>query len=658
MNLLRGARNRRSTGLESLESRRLFAGYFVAPTGSDGAAGTSDAPWRTLQHAADSVAAGDFVTVRAGTYTGFNLETDGTAVAPITFHAESGVTINARNAVTPDGVNLEGADYVVIDGFHIVGLPRAGIRSVTNTNAVIRNNVCDNNARWGIFTAFSENVLIENNQASRSQAEHGIYVSNSADNPTVRGNAVWGNNACGLHFNGDLSMGGDGLISGALIEDNVIYDNGAGGGSGINCDGVQDSVIRNNVLYNNHASGISLYAIDAAEGAKNNLVVNNTVLVAAGARWALNIQDGSTGNRVFNNVFYNYGSRGTVDISSDSLGGFASDYNATDGRFTTNGGTTVMTLAQWQAAGRDAHSFTSTPDALFVNAAGADYRLLAGSPAIDAGTATNAPAQDIAGVGRPQGAGIDLGAYEFFAGAPDPDPIPDPTPDPDPAPNPDGSSAAAGADPYVAGATALVVRGTAGDDAITIDVTGKRKDLLVTINGVAQAPVARKSVARIVAFGLDGNDRIELTAKVKHAAFLDGGAGDDTLIGGRRGDVLVGGAGDDALLGNKGNDALFAGPGADSLDGGSGSDLLVSGATSYDADGVSLTAIGAAWLRGSYARKIALLRAGAPGVPALNASTILTDTDADTLTGGASTDWFFAGTEDARPDATTKEQLN
>jgi hypothetical protein len=44
------------------------------------------------------------------------------------------------------------------------------------------------------------------------------------------------------------------------------------------------------------ASGISLYRTDGAAGAKNNVVVNNTILVSSVGRWALNISDGSTGN--------------------------------------------------------------------------------------------------------------------------------------------------------------------------------------------------------------------------------------------------------------------------------------------------------------------------------------------------------------------------
>ena len=61
-------------------------------------------------------------------------------------------------------------------------------------------------------------------------------------------------------------------------------------------DGVQNSRIENNLIYSNHASGISLYQIDGGGSSKNNVVVNNTIYEANDARWALNIQDGSTGN--------------------------------------------------------------------------------------------------------------------------------------------------------------------------------------------------------------------------------------------------------------------------------------------------------------------------------------------------------------------------
>jgi hypothetical protein len=407
--------------VERLERRELLAGhhYVVSPAGDDAATGTSGAPWQTLQHAADMVSAGDTVTVRAGTYVGFDLRTDGTAAEPITFSAEPGAIVNERNARTPDGINLEGADFIVIEGFALIGLPRAGIRAVLNEHVTIRNNRADQNGRWGIFTGFSDDLLIENNETSRSADEHGIYASNSGDRPVIRGNTIWGNRGNGIHLNGDESQGGDGIISDALIENNVIYDNGLGGGSGINGDGLQSSVIRNNLLYDNHASGISLYQIDGAEGAKNNLVVNNTIVQASNGRWALNIQGPSTGNQVYNNILYSYHSyRGSISLDPDALAGFTSDYNVVMSRFTLDDGDSRLSLAQWRAAtGQDAHSIVATPNQLFENvAAGDDYRLSTDSPAVDAGTSTMAPQTDLIGSLRPAGEGWDIGAYELSTG--------------------------------------------------------------------------------------------------------------------------------------------------------------------------------------------------------------------------------------------------
>jgi hypothetical protein len=399
--------------LEQLESRLALATLYVSTSGNDGASGSEATPWRTLQHAANQVQAGDTVIVRAGNYVGFHLTEDGTAANRITFRGETGANITQRNATTPDGINLEGADYVTIEGFTVNNMPRTGIRSVLNHHVIIRDNRCDSNFKWGILTGFSDDILIEGNTTSRSQDEHGIYFSNSADRAVIRNNISWGNRANGIHMNGDVSLGGDGILSNCLVEGNIIFGNGVGGGSGINCDGVQNSTIRNNLIYDTHASGISLYRIDGGGGSSGNLVVNNTVIVAADGRWAMNIQGGSTGNTLRNNIFLNNHSfRGSIDISADSLTGFTSDYNVLMNRMTTNGGTTVQTLAQWQASGRDAHSLVATPAQLFVNAAAFDFHLSATSPAAEAGTSSFAPSIDLEGNARPMGAAVDIGAYE------------------------------------------------------------------------------------------------------------------------------------------------------------------------------------------------------------------------------------------------------
>jgi len=408
--------------LEQLESRWLLATLYVSTSGNDAADGSSATPWKTLQYAADHVQAGDTVIVRAGNYTGFYLETDGTAASRIVFSGEAGANITQRNATTPDGINLEGADYVTVEGFTVNNMPRAGIRSVTNHHVILRSNHCDSNFKWGILTGFSDDILIEGNITSRSQDEHGIYFSNSADRAIIRNNISWGNRANGIHMNGDASLGGDGILSNCLVEGNIIFGNGVGGGSGINCDGVQNSTIRNNLIYDTHASGISLYRIDGGGGSSNNLVVNNTVVVAADGRWAMNIQSGSTGNTLRNNIFLNNHSfRGSIDISADSLAGFTSDYNVLMNRMTTNGGTTIQTLAQWQASGRDQHSLVAIASELFVDPA-SDFHLSGTSPAADAGTSSLAPSVDLEGNARPAGLGIDIGAYERGGTPPPNDP--------------------------------------------------------------------------------------------------------------------------------------------------------------------------------------------------------------------------------------------
>ena len=58
---------------DALEPRQLLASYFVSTTGNDSNNGSSDAPWRTLQRAANLVQPGDNV-LEVGFGTGANIE--------------------------------------------------------------------------------------------------------------------------------------------------------------------------------------------------------------------------------------------------------------------------------------------------------------------------------------------------------------------------------------------------------------------------------------------------------------------------------------------------------------------------------------------------------------------------------------------------------
>ncbi len=389
--------------------------------------GSESAPFASLQYAADGAQPGDTIHVRNGGYPGFYIEHGGTEAAPIRFVGEGDmVHITAPNSMTDrDGINIENADHVVVENFVADDMPRAGVRCALSRFVTIRRVRADANGTWGIFSGCCPDLTVEDNLTTNSVEEHGIYVSNSADRPVIRRNVSYGNRANGIHMNGDASIecdregfDSDGVIAEALVESNVIYDNGSGGGSGINCDGVQSSIIRNNLIYDAHASGISLYMIDAAQPARDNQILHNTIVIADDGRWALNIQGGSTGTRVRNNVFVtNHSFRGSIVATDDSLTGLDSDYNLLTPRLSPDGDATILDLTEWQALGYDEHSVMAEIDAIFANPGVDDYHLKDGSPAIDRGEAGVAEL-DLEGGARPAGAAPDLGAFERGAMAP------------------------------------------------------------------------------------------------------------------------------------------------------------------------------------------------------------------------------------------------
>lgn len=416
------------------------ATYYVDPNGADTNPGTAAAPWRTLQKAGDVAGAGDEVIVRAGTYAGFRARRSGTAAAPVRFRAEPGVVVDAAGPANSngDGIWVRNVDHVVIDGFECTGAPRAGIAvqgepDANATGVVVRNCHCHHNTRWGIFTGFARDLLLEDNETSYAAVEHGIYVSNSGDRPVVRRNHAHHNHASGIQLNADpLQMGddpedpqGDGIIEQALIEANLIHDNGSGGGAAINLASVRGSLIRNNLLYANRASGIAGW--DDGEGSdqfgtRDNRILGNTIVQPSGSRFAISLLNGSTGNLVLGNILLHLGTRGSLSADPSSQVGLTSDYNVVVDRFSDD--STFYTLSQWRALGAlralgwEQHSFVGSAAALFVDAAANDFRLAPGSAALDAGIVHVDLPVDRDGTTRPQGAGVDIGAHEHAVAPP------------------------------------------------------------------------------------------------------------------------------------------------------------------------------------------------------------------------------------------------
>ena len=89
--------------------------------------------YATIQAASDVAIAGDTVYVYDGTYTGWRItggagHVSGTAIAPITFQAQSSsVQITTANS-DGNGVTVNLVDYVVINGFTVASMTNCGDR--------------------------------------------------------------------------------------------------------------------------------------------------------------------------------------------------------------------------------------------------------------------------------------------------------------------------------------------------------------------------------------------------------------------------------------------------------------------------------------------------------------------------------------------------
>jgi parallel beta-helix repeat protein len=378
---------------------------YLSPNGDDSRSGMAEATaWKTLQYAADHVAAGTLVSVADGTYVGFHFSSDhsGTKEAPIIFRASgSNVIINSRDPNpsrsnnAENNVNIYKTDYIVMDGFIVQNASQGGILVDESKGVIIRNNRVSSCQRWCILTGFAEGVQILNNTVSDA-VEHGIYVSNSTgpnDNPVIRGNTAYANGRSGIQVNGDCntpdSQGKtDGVISGAVIENNVVYGNTAKGMSLIS---MQDSVVQNNLIYANKDGAAGIHLADepgCRKSSNRNTVVNNTVVEnqIAGIR----ITDGASGNIIFNNILI---STRNVPIMDE-----------------------VGKAGENQIDAESNLMMFSLPASLFVSPDRSDYHLLSEGQARNRGKVLyegkSAPGSDFVGTARPQGGQIDMGAYE------------------------------------------------------------------------------------------------------------------------------------------------------------------------------------------------------------------------------------------------------
>ncbi|WP_261340975.1 hypothetical protein [Rhodopirellula sp. MGV] len=128
----------------------------------------------------------------------------------------------------------------------------------------------------------------------------------------------------------------------------------------------------------------------------------------------------------------------------------------------------------------------------------------------------------------------------------------------------------------------LEIKATDGNDQLYISQFDRTVSVKLGTQEFWFSPVDDQAFSEIRILGLGGNDYINATGTFDSILRLEGGQGNDQLLGSDSGDILDGGDGDDLLFGRGGDDELHGGSGDDMLRGDDGNDQLFAKDASVD----------------------------------------------------------------------------
>lgn len=412
----------------------LSTNYFVSSTiGNDNNDGLSQqSPFVTIQTAADLTAPGDTVFVMNGLYT--TSADDYVAVLRNSGTPDNWIVLMALPGHTPKiefdwwvAIGTEGASYIEIQGFEIEGnndnitLAQAMSAANDGNNPIfagtgismdsgpdgtpssfirIINNTIYKCGGTGIGCVHGDYLHVEGNTIFECgwyspYEESGIsfYQLEDIDNNTGIKNIIRNNiSHSNFNFIPDINSGLFTDGNGIIIDDSRNTQNNS------QIPPYQGTtLIENNVLYNNGGGGLVIFKSD-------NIYAGNNTCYQNGQHPEMTSAEIST-NYASNALIYN----NILIPGPDERANF---FNMVDGVDYDYNLIYDADIIAWQGAndvvGQDPlfKNATTNPDQ-------ADFRLTAGSPAIDAAFGDFSAATDILGVPRPQGMGYDIGAYEY-----------------------------------------------------------------------------------------------------------------------------------------------------------------------------------------------------------------------------------------------------
>jgi hypothetical protein len=429
--------------------------YYVDGTNalaSDYNPGTQALPWKTIQWAANYLQAGDTVYIKAGTYTGdVSAGNSGNAAGWITYSAYPG---QEQQAVLNGGeFDVNQRSYIRISGLRIQNVNGAGIYVTgPGANYIISSNYIYNTTQsgiavWGVPWTW----------------DPGVYDYRAITNVVVEGNTI--EMACNGGYNEQLDICNG--VDGFEVRNNIIKNgiNAVNGGEGIDCkEGAGNGKIWGNQIFNirRYAMYLEAGASDPAyykirSGVLTNLLVFNNVIHNNDSH-GIGITSEGRGNingiKLYNNLCYSNGADGILlydyGYTNGQTGNYASNitiinnttYNnntstqypwyggiATDHKYARNvlvrNNIAYETLQgafgvkqPFNPATVQDHNISTAYNPGFVSVAGADFHLISGSSAINAGSASGAPLVDFDGSVRPYGSGFDIGAFEYIPASP------------------------------------------------------------------------------------------------------------------------------------------------------------------------------------------------------------------------------------------------
>ena len=413
--------------------------YVDRVTGDDFNNGSLSSPWRTIQTAADSLMAGDTVFIKEGIYREMVIpKNSGESGKYIVYQRYVG------NPVILDGetislndyesgmFDLSGKSYIKIVMLNVNNSAACGFYGDGSSNIILENCTVNKSAAPAISFVNSENILISNSNIVDVCLETegaGIMVTNSdsveisnnnilqVEEDGMYGIAAFGNCNFGkIHANFIRDTRKAAILldskddTSTFMEISANFINGARGGVNIASSGgglFEDVSIYNNLIFDCTDDGFATKREGQDEVTpKMNYIyfINNTLYNNGSAEtgggikiaediWTLMIIRNNILSRNKNyQLIVNPEVSGNVAIDHNLFDGFAGHENELKGDDYVEG------------------------DPIFYNIEDANFYIDKYSPAVDEGSDALAPETDFAGIPRPVGDAVDIGAYENQSG--------------------------------------------------------------------------------------------------------------------------------------------------------------------------------------------------------------------------------------------------